>query len=332
MQVRRASHGDTGDVVRLVLDDARKRERFDPLLWRVADDAHSRVEISVSRDAAQGGGPFHWFLAEDGETLAGIAHVAIIPCPPVYALSGVAGVLLDETFVTPAAHTMDAMLAAVEAEIEKKGAVIFLAACAEADDAKIQALENRGYRATTSYFARHSLQASSPPSHVRRAAAGDLGGMARLGRMSRDRHREANRVMWHPHPDADARFAYWMKQSLDLADRSIFVTENAATLSGFVVAQPASPLQIALATDPAPIGLIDDFCAMEFAASLDGRIAGGVARDLLLAAEADFVSRAKPSAMAICPTGWTAKASLLRSCGYRIANHWFFRERSGTGG
>lgn len=116
-----------------------------------------------------------------------------------------------------------------------------------------------------------------------------------------------------------------MKVSLTMRDRVVLIAENASQPSGFVIAQPPSPIQVPIALDETKIGVIDDIHCTSFGASLRTAQDASPAHSLLNAAEADVLKRGRTAAMAICPVAWPAKRSRLEEAGYKTHHTWFTR-------
>lgn len=278
------------------------------------------IAACIRTDIGTPSGQSHWLITQAGEAAA---HIAVLPPPPIYDLKGgLAGIVLGLWRTTT-----DAAVALQTAEAhlcERRAAMLIVAFPAHNAELR-QALEARGYRATTDYMAKLGLTAAAHPEHVRLANEADIPTLVAFNREGRQRLHEANPAFWTSHPDAEARFGFWMKISLTMRDRAIFVSERDGRPTGFVIAQPPSPIQVPIALDETQIGVIDDFHCTTFGSSLDRRQDDDPARALLQAAESDFVRRGKTGAIAICPVAWPAKAALLESCGYKTHHTWFTR-------
>lgn len=316
--VRLATADDLPAIAALLLQEAAERSASDPALWPVAGDARQRIEAAFA-DELRAQGPSRWLVAEAKGAVAGVARFGVIPCPPIYQLGGgFAFVLFDDTYVSPAApdDAFAGLIAAAERQGRAMGAVIFLAACAPFQRAKMQALAAAGYGVVTCYLVKHGLAIGDVPASVRAATAEDVPAIVAMGVRSQQVLAAANARMWTPHAEAPARFGAWMQYSLSLSDRRIFVCGEAER-AGFVIAQPASPFHLPLACGREHLGLIDDFWAAAF---------GADARDLLAAAEHAFVQQGRTSAMAIAPAAWPAKQASLRAAGYGEGNAWLLKD------
>ncbi|NOT42281.1 MAG: hypothetical protein HOP13_17545 [Alphaproteobacteria bacterium] len=159
----------------------------------------------------------------------------------------------------------------------------------------------------------------------RKAQHSDIPALVAFNREGRERLHEANPALWTSHPDADARFALWMKLSPTMRDRAIFLSQHEGRPSGFVIAQPASPIQVPITLDETKIGVIDDFHCTSFGASLRDSQDPAPARELLAAAETALLEHAKSAAIVICPAAWAAKFQLLEQAGYKTLHTWFAR-------
>lgn len=319
IEIRSATERDIENILALSLEDAKKRQNFDPRLWPLPGDGALKVEAALRREI--NGGPFGWLISEENGAIAAVARYAVIPCPPIYDLKGgFSGVLLDDAYFPVGASeaTVESLLSAMEVAMGEKGATIFIAAAPDADLRKRKALESKNYRPVTRYLVKHDLSVAEP-TRVRPATLEDIPDIALLGIQAVAHHARANPRMWTPHADAAGRFSFWMTRSLGMADRSIFVTDAPEGLSGFIVAQPAGPFQLPLSGNAA-LGLIDDFHCGDFQSPAEDAAA------LLAAAESDLRKRGKKVAMAICPAAWTDKLSFLLNRGYGPGNLWLLKD------
>jgi hypothetical protein len=309
----------------LLLQDGAERAASDGDLWPPATDAAQRIADAFSNDV-RNAGPVRWLVAEEAGAIVGAARLAVIPCPPIYHLAGgLAFVLLDDTCVSGSApdDALASLIRAAERDGEALGAVIFLAACASFQRAKRSTLESAGYGAVTQYLVKHRLSNAPAPASVRAALPADVPAVVAMGAKAQQALFQANAKMWKPHPEAPARFGAWMHYSLSMADRRVFVFGDPEP-TGFVIAQPTSPFHMPLASQRAHLGLIDDFWAPAFAEPVERR-EWTDARDLLVAAELEFIRRGRTSAIAICPAAWQSKQDVLRAHGYRDGNNWMLK-------
>lgn len=276
-------------------------------------NAPGNIAAQIKRDIAAG--QFEWLVADTGDV---IARIAVIPAPPIYDLKGGhAGVVLG-TWHAPNIEPF-------ELHLRNRGVAVLVMDCAADDVLKRRQLEALGYTATTHYMLKHGLTQSSAVPSIRSAVEEDIPALVAFNREARDRLHEANPAFWTSHPDAEARFALWMKFSLSMRDRALFVSEHDARPTGFVIAQPPSPIQVPITLDEAKIGVIDDFHCTSFGTSLSHGQNPTPAHELLAAAEADLLTRGRTAAIAICPAAWTAKSRALEDVGYITQHTWFVR-------
>ena len=176
--------------------------------------------------------------------------------------------------------------------------------------------ERHGYEPVTLYMAKHRFSTDAL-SGVRAAGADDVPGIVKLSAKHRRTLARVNPRFWHIHPEADARFDAWMRRSLTLNDRDMFVAAEAGEVHGYIIAQPVAPLLVPAAHEIAAIGVIDDFYDADFAdvPAVSNGAANG--KNLLSAAECAFARRAVDSALVVCPAAWSSKVSLLERSGYR---------------
>ena len=198
--------------------------------------------------------------------------------------------------------------------------------CAAWDTTLRGILEQNSYRATTDYLLKEGFRETTANVNTRRAEESDIPELMSFNREARRRLQEANPVFWNSHPEAEARFAFWMKVSLSMRDRSIFVVDAKPGAKGFVISQPASPVQVPVYCDDRVTGVVDDFHCDTFGSSLTEDSDPAPALALMEAAEADLAGRGLTAAVAICPTAWTSKARLLDRAGYRVLTTWFTKQ------
>lgn len=310
MQTRPAQSDDVDRVATLL--DARRTDSVLPPASRQA------IAEQIRRDLDAPHGQFNWLVVEDGATIAAAIHIAVIPPPPIYA-GGIVGVILGAWFTPTIAveHVVDA----AEAYLHERN-VTKLIGAAPLVSAMADALERRAYRPTVHYMAKASLTQTAATDKLRPAAETDIETLVAFNREARARLHEANPAFWTSHPDADTRFGLWMKFSLTMRDRSMLVNEQGR---GFIIAQPASPIQLPITADAQATGVIDDFHDATFGTSLTQERKSPSGADLLAAAENDFIARGKTAALAICPAAWTAKKALLTRAGYSTNHMWFVK-------
>jgi hypothetical protein len=305
MTLQKAQHSDIPRITALIGTERHVAPTNQP--------AAIGAQIKRDLDAGQ----FEWLVADTSDDIA-VARIAVIPPPPIYDLKGgLAGIVLGTWRVTD--------IEPIDRHLRDRGAAVLVMDCAANDESKRSQLKARGYIATTHYMLKHGLAQHAPAPNIRSATEDDIPTLVAFNREGRDRLHEANPAFWTSHPDADARFALWMKLSLTMRDRAIFVSENAGHPTGFVIAQPPSPIQVPITLDDAKIGVIDDFHCTSFGASLRDPQDPAPARELLAAAETVLLERAKTAAIVICPAAWAAKFQLLEQAGYKTLHTWFAR-------
>lgn len=185
--------------------------------------------------------------------------------------------------------------------------------------------ERHGYAPITLYMAKHRLGSDGPRFPVQPASAEHVPGIVKrsaehrriLGKISPD--------FWHIHPEANRRYDTWMRRSLTLKDRDIFVAVEAGAVHGYVIAQPISTLLVPAAHEVATIGVVDDFYDDDFGDVSTLSNGGSNSERLLAAAESAFARRGVESALVVCPAGWLSKISLLERRGYQTAKLWMLR-------
>jgi hypothetical protein len=323
IRIRRAEATDIPAITALQLADASGREALNENLWKLAPDAEARILAALDTIANPVTGPFthHWLVAEEDGAIQGVAHGANVPAPPIIDLAGgTAGVLLDDCHFD-GEQISGPLLTATEAAMAQTGSALFVAASPSGWHTRTRALKKAGYEPTTLYMAKTGFEEGTPSGLARNAAESDIEGITRLSARHRARLEDANPVFWRIHKEADTRFAAWMKTSLTLQGRSMFVAGPADDIRGYVIAQPGSPLHFAPAHNALRTGLIDDFYATAFEEHDDGR----VALALVAAAETSFRERGVDTALAICPARMTSKSNLLEECGYRTASLWMVK-------
>ena len=321
LSFRPAARNDIPQMVDLLLHDAQQRHAQNPHLWPIAADARTRIEAGIVLDNPQ----TVWLLAEISDRIVGIAHAMIVTPPPIYEIvAGNPGLFFDDCFVADDAPpgTDEALLAATETALRAAGAAGMIAS-SPAAGAMRPIYERNGYEPVTLYMAKAGLSARELPATVRMATADDIPGLVARSAEHRRMLSHLNDRFWYIHPQADARFEMWMRYSLTLKDRDMFVA--GAPVHGYVIAQAIAPLLIPAAHDIKTIGVIDDFydadCADEGAIANDGATAAA----LLSAAESALARRGYAAAFVVCPAAWTSKKALLERLGFRTAKLWMLK-------
>jgi predicted N-acetyltransferase YhbS len=327
--IRPATPLDLSGIVALLTQDARERNALDPLLWRLATHASTRIEAAVggALNASRAPAQEFWFVAEHAGQVVGATHAMLVPVPPIYdALAGSPGLLLDDCFVSAEASpgTAEALLAATEAALKAAGASLLVASCLASGPLR-PLYERHGYEAVTLYMAKHGLSIDTPVPCVRPATVEDVPGIVARSAQHRRMLARINPRFWHIHPEADRRFDAWMRRSLTFGDRDMFVSVEAGEVHGYVIAQPVAPLLVPAAHEIAGIGIIDDFYDDDLADVATFSNGGSNAESLLAAAESAFARRAVDSALVVCPAAWPSKVALLERRAYRPAKLWMLK-------
>ncbi|MBI1212450.1 MAG: hypothetical protein GC190_13380 [Alphaproteobacteria bacterium] len=322
--VRPAGNNDVARIVQLIVSERAVRCEADAKLGSLARASTTHIEQTVDHEVGAGWTGFRWFVFESGGRVVGAVRVGLIPCPPIYHLGGQsAGIVLD-CAEDETSEAFGPLLIAAESDVRKRGAAILLAAASERDAGRAKVLTTNGYEPVTHFLLKSRLEHHSA-TDARPAIAEDVSVIVALNAEARARLREANALMWESHPDAAARFGAWMGYSLSLPDRTMIVAPKSGDVTGFVIAQPASPLQVPLAFERESVGLIDDFHCATFGTSLMTPGPSAIGSALLSAAERDLMERGKDRAVAICPTAWTAKLRFLTRHGYEPMTTWFVK-------
>lgn len=327
--IRPALQRDVPAIVAMLSLDAQERRSLDPLFWRVAADVSTRIEdaVTTALNGSRAAARELWLVAERAGRIVGVAHAMLVPVPPIYDSSaGSPGLLLDDCFVSAEAPSgmPKALLLATEAALRSAGALRLVASCPAVGP--LRALyERAGYEPVTLYMAKHHFSVHPLSSMVRPARAEDVPGIVKRSANHRSTLAKINPRFWHIHPEADSRFGAWMRHSLTLKDRDMFVATDAGEVHGYVIAQPISPLLVPAGHEVAGIGVVDDFYDEDFA-NISTLLSSGLSSETLLtAAESSFARRAVESALVVCPAAWSSKVSLLQRQGYRPAKVWMLK-------
>jgi hypothetical protein len=325
--IRHARLDDLPAMVELLTVGVEHRRAMNPALWRVAPDARTRIEAAVQAGLAPDASPKQtWLLAYVAGGLVGLAHGMVAPPPPIYDIATPPGLLLDDCYVTTdaPAGAAKALLAAMEEALREAGAGALIASC-PVSGAWRSLYAAAGYDPVTLYMAKAGLTQRSATTDVRPAGPDDIAGIVRLSAEHRRTLAALNPRFWPTHPDADNRFARWMGFSLTLKDRDMLVAGPSGATTGYIVAQPMSPLHIPAGHELAGSGLVDDFYAHGFAQVARLSNDGGTATALVAAAEDAFKRRGVETALIVCPAAWASKAALLERSGYRTAKLWMLK-------
>ncbi len=317
---------DLETVVDLLVADAEQRQATDPRLWKVDPAARDNIRRIVTAFLEKGNPPFHQrlLLAELDRRCIGIAHTMVLPVPPIYAgEGGPPGLVLEDCHVTddaPAA-ARQALLDAAEADLLQAGANILLGSSAVGRVWE-EEYQTRGYAPLTLYFCKVGLRPPKSLETVRSAEDRDIADIVMASAENRRILFDLN-AFWKPSCDADGQFDTWMRKSLTLTDRDMFVAESDGEFRGYAIAQPATHLHFPLPHDISDIGVIDDYYHVDLLDPLTLPDDASGASDLLYAAEAALAARGKSAAMVVCPAAWASKIELLEAAGYSNAITWF---------
>jgi len=267
-----------------------------------------------------------WLLAESDKGIVGISHTILLPVPPIYAGElGAPGLIMEDCCVSEdaPAGTVKSLLEAAESDLIKAGAKILLGSsiAGGAWEAEYGA---QNYEPLTLYFAKVGLNKDASFDGVRAATKDDVPAIVTSSADNRQVLFGLD-IFWKPHPEADSRFGGWMKKSLTLTDRDMFVAESDSAFLGYVISQPATPLHFPTSHDIGRVGVIDDYCHTCFAdpAQTDGD--GQAASNLLHAGEAALEARGNNAALIVCPAAWKSKISVLKTAGYQKAIVWYIK-------
>lgn len=327
-EIRPARHADLPSMAELLHADAERRHAHDPALWAFAADARAKVAEAVTFALTAEKQPFRqiWLVALVGDRLVGLLHAMHLPVPPIYAGKwGDPGLILPETHVAQdaPAGTVGQLVDAAEAQLRAAGARLLLASHVCGDE-WLGAFQARGYEPLTLYLSKSGLRVAPEQPQVRAASDADIDAIVAL---SAEHRSVLHRLdpFWAPHPEADARFANWMRKSLTFSDRDMLVSGPPGAVEGYAIAQPASRLHFPPAHDISATGVIDDFFHRTYADPV--RMQGGEAAPhaLLRAAESSFAARGIGTAFVVCPAAWASKIAVLEGAGYRQAMVWMIR-------
>lgn len=327
--IRVAGTADIDQIAGLLLADAEERCAVDAGLWRLDRAARGKIVSTIQTAMEAEKPPFRqqWLVAESGGKLVGVTHSILLPVPPIYAGEfGPPGLIMEDCFIAPdaPAGTRRDLLKAAEADLVEAGALILLASSVPGG-AWEEAYADQGYAPLTAYYAKTGLTRQTPRAPVRQATGEDVPGIVAASAVHRRILNDLNSLFWKPHAEADARFGAWMKRSLTLSDRDMFVSDEEDGIRGYAISHPATPLHFPTPHDISGIGVIDDFFHR---ATQDPRNLGAsnaTAAALFSAAEAARASRGNHSVLVVCPAIWQSKIRLLGQLGYHNAITWHIR-------
>lgn len=328
-RIRPAETSDIDAMADLMLRDAEARQAGDGILWAVEPNAPDKIRSALRSAMDNETPPFRqqWLLAEGGDGLLGLTHTILLPVPPIYAGElGAPGLIMEDCCVVdPAPHgTRAALLRAAEADLKEAGAKILLASSVPAGPWAAEYLA-QDYEPLTLYLAKVGPSQDAPPQSIRKASEKDVPAIVAASADNRQVLFDLNPRFWKPHPEADARFDAWMRRSLTLTDRDMFVHEAEGGVDGYAISQPVTPLHLPTAHRIGGIGIIDDLYHpdLEDPATLRGGGPGVTA--LLQSAEAARASRGDQAVLVVCPAAWASRIALLEAAGYRNAITWFIK-------
>lgn len=327
--IRPATPADLDAMTALLLQDADQRQAINPSLWRLKPEAGAAIAASLaSTFGADPAAPRQsWLVAEENGALLGLTHSLLLPVPPTYAGEfGPPGLIMEDSTLAPNAPsgTATALLQAAEADLIAAGARILLASSVPGGSWEAP-LAAQGYHPLTLYLAKTGLTGAARPQDVRQATADDMSAIVELSAAHRQTLCDIKSVFWKPHPEADERFERWMRRSLTLTDRDMFVSETSGRIDGYAISQPATPLHFPPAHDIGGIGIIDDFYHRDFKDIADPAHDYGAASRLISAAETALAKRGRTATLVICPAGWASKKRFLETTGHSVALVWHIK-------
>lgn len=329
INIRPAELSDLETLSDLLLADARERYTIDPVLWKLGNNPREKILATITAEMANKKPPFRQqiLVAEFDSEIVGVTHSMLLPAPPIYAgESGSPGLIMEDSFVGPNAPrgTRSALFSAAEADLIGAGAQILLASSVEGGAWESE-YTRQGYEPLTRYFAKTNLSQANEFANVRKATEADVPAIVTSSATNRQILWDLNELFWKPHADADSRFDWWMKHSLTLGDRDMFVSVLDGRFQGYAISQPATPLHFPTPHDISGIGVIDDFYHDELEQPNGLSALGANASALLEAAEAALENRGNSSALVVCPAAWKSKITVLEKAGYSNAITWFVK-------
>ncbi|WP_095589994.1 GNAT family N-acetyltransferase [Actibacterium ureilyticum] len=326
--IRPAAPPDIPAMSDLLLRAAHARAERQPGLWRVVPDADTTITATLLAALQDKAPSFRqqWLVAETGGRIVGLTHSILLPVPPIYAGRwGAPGLIMENSTIAPDAPRglAQQLLKAAEDDLRAAGAQLLIGAAATGWPWAAE-YAARGYAPLTLYYAREGLAAEPTDATVRQAAEGDLPGIVASSAQNRKILFDLD-PFWEPHIEADPRFESWMRRSLTLTDRDMFVSAPGGRISGYAIAQPATALHVPAGHAAGGLGFIDDYFHTDFAVQdgLENGAAGATA--LLRAAEAALAARDNSAALVVCPAAWTAKRAHLQQAGYSAALSWHIK-------
>jgi len=328
VSIQPAGLSDLDAVVDLLIEDARQRQAEHQVLWKLMTDASTKARLTLKAAMENENPPFReqWLVARADENIVGIVHTVLLPIPPVYAGEfGPPGLIMEDSYVSKDAPkgSYSVLLKAAEADLIEAGAKVLLASSAKDNPWESEFAAHR-YEPLTHYLAKTGLIKDGQVNGVRPATKEDIPEIVRTSAVNRSILFDLD-TFWKPHPDADTRFRDWMTFSLELTDRDMFVAETGRDLSGYIIAQPATPLHFPVSHNISATGMIDDFFHSDFEDQHELKEATNGAVGLLRTAEAALQGRKVDAAIVVCPAAWDSKMQLLESAGYETAISWLIK-------
>jgi hypothetical protein len=312
----------------LLMLDAEQRQTLDATLWALKEDARDSVLAAVKGSMAAENPPFRqqWLVAEAEGAIVGLTHSILLPVPPIYAgLDGAPGLIMEDCFVAEAAPegTAQALLAAAEDDLRGAGARVLLTSSVPGGD-WCAVCQDQGYAPLTLYLSKNGLADGEMRTGVRKATEDDVPAIVKRSSEHRQILRDLD-VFWEPHPEADTRFGNWMKRSLTLMDRDMFVAGENVAVDGYAISQPATPLHFPPAHEISATGVIDDFhhVALQYPTMIGDD--EGLAMALFEDATAALRARGNAACLVVCPAAWSSKIALLEKAGFETALIWLIK-------
>ena len=323
--VRPAGLQDLEPIADLLLDDAKTREVANPVLWKLDREPRQKI-LSAVRKTMEAGEQ-RWLVGQTGANIVGVIHSMRVPVPPIYdGEFGSPGLIMEDCFVSADAPptTRADLLRAAQADLFEFGARLVLGASAAGGDWE-QEYARQGFEPVTLFFAKTDLSQAMAFPLVRKARESDVAEIVVASAVNRQILERLNPTFWRIHPEADARFGSWMKHSLTLPDRDMFVSEVERKFKGYAISQPATRLHFPSPHDISSTGVIDDYFHESITDPEVRTSPWDEGLALLEAAEAARQKRGDNSVLVVCPAAWHSKIAVLEQAGYRKAITWFVK-------
>lgn len=326
---RAATLDDIGPIAELLLNDARARAVVDPVLWKLHPDPLEKILHTMREAVTTENPPFRqqWLVAETDNGIVGVTHSILLPIPPIYAGElGPPGLIMEDSFIAVEAppETRAALFNATQADLIAAGARLLLASSVANGNWEGEYVR-QGFSPVTLYLAKSGLRAMRDFADVRPATNSDVANIVTTSAKNRQILANLHPIFWKPHPEADTRFEGWMKHSLTLTDRDMFVAATEGMFRGYAISQPATWLHFPSAHDISSTGVIDDYFHNEIETAEIASSRTDSAQALLEAAEAALQGRGNESVLVVCPAAWRTKIDLLEAAGYHHAITWFIK-------